>query len=146
MFENPRRGRQARNFNTNVPKIVDLQLSTEQIFPENWRWVPLIKNLKCLFVSFVFPFLRKNIKGHFNYYSPNGPLKCTHWVEELYLTDSTSRTSYRNKKRGWDKWSTLYILILKGMQQPELCPYSHLECYLIYRWLSSFTMQPSLHI
>ena len=41
MFENPRRGRQARNFTTNVPKILDLHSSSEQIFSENWRWVPL---------------------------------------------------------------------------------------------------------
>ena len=27
MFENPRRGRQARNFTTNVPKILDLKSS-----------------------------------------------------------------------------------------------------------------------
>ena len=27
MFENPRRGRQAKNFTTNVPKILDLKLS-----------------------------------------------------------------------------------------------------------------------
>ena len=40
MFENPRRGRQARNFTTKVPKIVDLKSSSEQIFSENWRWVP----------------------------------------------------------------------------------------------------------
>ena len=32
MFENPRRGRQARNFTTNVPKIIDLKSSSEQIF------------------------------------------------------------------------------------------------------------------
>ena len=32
MFENPRRGRQARNFTTNVPKILVLKWSTEQIF------------------------------------------------------------------------------------------------------------------
>ena len=32
MFENLRRGRQARNFTTNVPKILDLKLSSEQIF------------------------------------------------------------------------------------------------------------------
>ena len=32
MFENPRRGRQARNFTTNVPKILDLKSSFEQIF------------------------------------------------------------------------------------------------------------------
>ena len=41
MFENPRRGRQARNFTTNDPKILDLKSSFEQIFSENWRWVPL---------------------------------------------------------------------------------------------------------
>ena len=32
MFENPRRGRQARNFTTNAPKIRDLKSSSEQIF------------------------------------------------------------------------------------------------------------------
>ena len=41
MFENPRRGIQARNFTTNVPKILDLKSSSEQIFSENCRWVPL---------------------------------------------------------------------------------------------------------
>ena len=38
--ENARRGRQARNFTTNVPKILDLKSSSEQIFSENWCWVP----------------------------------------------------------------------------------------------------------
>ena len=32
MSENPRRGRQARNFTTNAPKILDLKSSSEQIF------------------------------------------------------------------------------------------------------------------
>ena len=32
MFENPSRGRQARNWTTNVPKILDLKSSSEQIF------------------------------------------------------------------------------------------------------------------
>ena len=41
MFENPRRGGQARNFTTNVPKILDLKSSSEQVFSENCRWVPL---------------------------------------------------------------------------------------------------------
>ena len=35
MFENPRRGRQARNFTTNVPKILDHKSSSVQIFSEN---------------------------------------------------------------------------------------------------------------
>ena len=42
MFENPRRGRQARDFTTNVPKILDLKSSSEHIFSENCRWVPLL--------------------------------------------------------------------------------------------------------
>ena len=41
MFENPRRGRQARNFTKNVPKILDLRSSSEQIFSENCHWEPL---------------------------------------------------------------------------------------------------------
>ena len=45
MFENPRRGRQARSFTKNVPKILDLKSSFEQIFSENCRWVPLIEAL-----------------------------------------------------------------------------------------------------
>ena len=44
MFENPRRGRQAKNFTTNVPKILDLKSSSEKIFSENCRWVPLNEN------------------------------------------------------------------------------------------------------
>ena len=32
MFENPRRGRQARDFTTNAPKILDLKSSSKQIF------------------------------------------------------------------------------------------------------------------
>ena len=40
MLENPRRGRHARNFTTNVPKILDLKSSSEQLFSKNWRWYP----------------------------------------------------------------------------------------------------------
>ena len=41
-FENPRRGRQARNSTTNVPKILDLKSCSEQIISKNCRWMPLI--------------------------------------------------------------------------------------------------------
>ena len=53
MFENPRRGRQARNFTTNVPKILDLKSSSEQIFFENLRWVPLTVVAGCETLSFL---------------------------------------------------------------------------------------------
>ena len=39
--ENPRRDRQARNFTTNVSKILDLKSSSEHIFSKNCRWVLL---------------------------------------------------------------------------------------------------------
>ena len=48
MFENPRKGRQARNFTINVPKILDLKSSTEQILSENCRWVPLVVVVSCV--------------------------------------------------------------------------------------------------
>ena len=41
-FENPRRGIQAINLSTNVPKILDLKSSSEQIVSKNCRWVPLL--------------------------------------------------------------------------------------------------------
>ena len=47
VLENPRGGRQARNFTTNVPKILDLKSSSEQIFSNNWRRVPLKKAMEC---------------------------------------------------------------------------------------------------
>ena len=44
-FENPRRGGQARHLTTNVPKILDLKSSSEQIFSKNYRWVPLYSGI-----------------------------------------------------------------------------------------------------
>ena len=66
-MENPRRGRQARNFGKNVPKIVDLKSSSEQIFSKNCRWVPL--NLFCklvLHVIIIFFYCYKNIISTFS--------------------------------------------------------------------------------
>ena len=62
MFENPRRGRQARNFTTNVPKILGLKWSSEQIFSENCRWVPLFKGLKKKFISILLQLLSEMLK------------------------------------------------------------------------------------
>ena len=62
MFENPRRAKQARNFTTNVPKSLDLKSSSEQIFSEMWRWVPLsvchgAKPMSlCYFIDMITPF------------------------------------------------------------------------------------------
>ena len=40
MFENPRRGRQARNFTINAPKILDLKSSSEQEFSRKLLGAP----------------------------------------------------------------------------------------------------------
>ena len=53
--ENPRRGGQARNLTTNVPKILDLKSSSDQIFYENCRWVPLIQGKKLTYSKLQFP-------------------------------------------------------------------------------------------
>ena len=45
VFENPRRGRQARNFTTNVPNFFDLKSSSEQIFSENDAGCPWPKSI-----------------------------------------------------------------------------------------------------
>ena len=60
MFENPSRGRQARTFTTNVPKILDLKSSSEQIFFENRRWVPLMKQR--IFVTLQYEFFQDSEK------------------------------------------------------------------------------------
>ena len=54
MFENPKRGKQARNFTTNVPNILDLKSSSKQIFSKNWCWVPLSDFMVRLFNPFLF--------------------------------------------------------------------------------------------
>ena len=52
MFENPRRRRQARNFATNVPKILDLKSSSEQIFSRKLSLgAPVIWEFFCNFYS-----------------------------------------------------------------------------------------------
>ena len=40
-------GKPCRHFTTNVPKILDLKSSSEQIFSENSPWVPLFKIEPC---------------------------------------------------------------------------------------------------
>ena len=62
MFENPRRGRLARNFTTNVPKIVDLKSSSEQIFFRKLSLGAPERGAGVLFVNgrSTIPFLSRN--------------------------------------------------------------------------------------
>ena len=50
MFENPRRGRQARNFTTNVPKILVLKSSSNRYFPKINVGCPCLVICVCIFV------------------------------------------------------------------------------------------------
>ena len=54
MFENPRRGRQARNFTTNVPKILDLKSSSEQIFFPKLSLGTPVNNYHCTLLQASF--------------------------------------------------------------------------------------------
>ena len=63
MFENPRRGRQARSFATNVPKILDLKSSSEQIFFRKLSLgAPEIKRAAIVQISFHSGFARNTAK------------------------------------------------------------------------------------
>ena len=68
MFENPRRGKQARNFTTNVPKILDLKSSSEQIFSKNYRWVPLNEDVRAQKDALENQNTQENIKKDSNRY------------------------------------------------------------------------------
>ena len=67
MFENPRRGRQVSDVTTNVPKILDLKSSSEQIFfrklslgaPVRYRiWGQIASVvLRRFYIENIFPFL-----------------------------------------------------------------------------------------
>ena len=87
MFENPRRGSQARNFTlTNVPKILDLKLSSEQIFSKNWRWVPLVRDCE------EYLFTRTLIKADFA--SRKGRASPTSTNEGQYLRLGLCRMNF----------------------------------------------------
>ena len=45
---------QARDFTTNVPKILDLKPSSEQRFSENCRWVPLVDSVLNFYQRFSY--------------------------------------------------------------------------------------------
>ena len=78
MFENPRRGRQARNLTTNAPKILDLKSSSEQIFsgklplghPLIKRSVFKVPKISCYFDLYKWSPLLSG-RGH-HLRSPNG--------------------------------------------------------------------------
>ena len=88
MFENSKRGRQAKNFTTNVPKILDLKSSSEQRFSENWRWVPLksVRFSYSLFVSYYFKLLLF------------GPSRCSNCIDGLLIEkDNIIATTFIEK-------------------------------------------------
>jgi len=90
MFENPRRGRQARNFTTNAPKILDLKSSSEQIFS---RKLPLgAPNIFDACINFVetHPKTKQNVmklrKMATNYNLYRVRDKCDNLLKNLKLT------------------------------------------------------------
>ena len=88
MFENPRRGRQARNFTANAPKILDLKSSSEQIFS---RKLPLGAHVPSS-VYKLFTTQNSSIRS----IAHRGPVL---WNILISKDKNFSNTSYKNPKR-----------------------------------------------
>ena len=130
MFENPRRGRQARNITTNVPKILDLKSSSEEIFfrklslgaPELCGkfmhvcriWVDdlakyqvwYIKITKIQYNKFVIMLKRNSIKFH----------STPHWRLALYKWEPAGRMGDFGKLNGFAKSPRLIVLNIDWAQ------------------------------
>ena len=102
MFENPRRGRQARNFTANVPKSLDVKLSSEQIFSENWHWVSLITLClkKVCFIDTFFTGLSLLLK------------KSTVFTVKLIAFKSTATTKFQWKVQSFFKYFNWKIAVI----------------------------------
>ena len=130
MFENPRRGRQARNFTTNVPKIIGLKSSSEQIFSENCRWVPLIQVSKLSYLAKVLAALI--LHSYQNYalcLTSRFPLfhsRPMEWSEEpdvLFLREMLARNVFGTKKGSPARGLALEALVdsLNEIHYPKSC-------------------------
>ena len=86
MFKNPRRGRQARNFATNAPKILDLKSSSEQIFSRKLQLgAPVIATF-C------------HLKRKFNLCYASSLLRISHsWSPKRFFFFSSSNKIYFQK-------------------------------------------------
>jgi len=89
MFENPRRGRQARNFTTNAPKILDLKSSSEQIFS---RKLPLGAPVECAYLTNSHNFASQK---HFN------------------------KKEFSLKRMSWSKFTATWVLLLQNKTSPN---------------------------
>ena len=117
MFINLRRSRQARNFTTNVPKILDLKSSSEQIFSENWRWVPLLARQKMWFCQAD----TMNIA-----YSYPGTHKRAPFLNLLQLVWGKTKKQYGNR----------YVYVFRGKQahDPNTIIWFHAFPLLFDQW------------
>ena len=127
MFENPRRGRQARNFTTNVPKILDLKSSSEQIFSENCRWVPLTKSMsgKLLYGATVLTTSRPTVVSCVRDFEFSS-------VVEILGFSSGQVKNYVEKYTGDDKGAgeTIWQHISNNLNLFSLC-YIPVNCFII---------------
>ena len=105
-LENPRRGRQARNLTTNVPKILDLKSSSEQIFSKNCRWVPLGESRKHKF--FRFPPLEHQLTMLVSLLATNGVGFASTPKNMPLVQNRQQATGIENEKRKFDKLLRLY--------------------------------------
>ena len=90
MFGNPRRGRQARNFTTNAPKILDLKSSSEQIFS---RKLPLGAPVKLVILCVLLQSKRplKLLNVEVVIFKRRCPLKCCQGINSKFKSEETSK-------------------------------------------------------
>ena len=124
MVENPRRGRQSRNLTTNVPKILNLKSSSEQIFSKNCRWVPLSKqcidNVFILIARIVFKAPTDKFNSAGTSFSVKYPI--------LYFTQSIS-ASFCQKKLIKQRLVSSNELLCFSTHDTAYCFFdAHLKC------------------
>ena len=130
MFENPRRGRQARNSTKNVPKILDLKSPSEQIFSENCRWVPPKdeSSESCLVWK---------VSLSFNYAVQGGSLLA-------FVDKNSTSCSFQNLNVHWLKGvlsMTKFVLFLQGRSTPVKGKSRILSTFAEWDWLPNAAKQ-----
>ena len=127
MFENPRRGRQARNFTTNVPKILDLKSSSEQIF---FRKLSLGAPANC---AYSIPFNSSNVGKFIWSLILRDCIKVQEKKKKIVVLCSLPRQNVKLRHFHVVNWNVHY----KYFANLNLLVFCRSRCPRLRRWLGS---------
>ena len=105
----------------NVSKIIDLESSSEQIFSENWRWVPL-NIFQCLLFSNEIPLIRR---------SSSCPCVTVAILSLVYINDLSTIMNYASTRMDADNTNLTFIAC--GI--PELQHDMNVDLRYLQNWL-----------